>query len=122
MEVFYFLGYAWDIERAWGIIGARKPNVRVRVRGLAALREMIEVDTEYAETADLKRPLILVPLPDAWGDFVVDGWHRVHRAALDHVETLPGHLLTYPEARRVCKRGRYEDRRPRVERVRVKFA
>lgn len=50
------------------------------------------VDREWSRGVDLASPLILV------GGRVVDGRHRLHKAALKGVETLPGWRLTPEQA------------------------
>ena len=47
-------------------------------------REWLTINTEYAQSADVERPLILFELPDKLL-YVADGNHRLYRAVTENV-------------------------------------
>jgi hypothetical protein len=61
------------------------------------VRELYDgIDAEHATEADLTRPLLFIPF---FGEtLLIDGWHRLYRAACLGVEELPMYLLTQEEA------------------------
>lgn len=54
------------------------------------------LDQERAQTADLSRPLLFVPLGDE--TLLIDGWRRLFLAAQLGLDALPMFLLTQAEA------------------------
>lgn len=66
----------------------------------------VHVDTVYAMTTDLSRPLTVVRLPardgEDMGAMVIDGWHRIYRALAEGRTTLPVRLLS-PEVERAAR-------------------
>lgn len=103
-EVFRFMAKAWDINKAKEIL-QKKPRktVRIEIARLADLRRLIHVNEEYATMIDLETadPLIAAPVKTPEGTFymIIDGWHRIERAAQLGVEELPAYLLTPREAK-----------------------
>lgn len=58
------------------------------------------IDAERAMEADLARPLLFIPF---FGEMLlIDGWHRLYKAACLGVEELPMYLLTQEEADSIC--------------------
>ncbi|TDD87360.1 hypothetical protein E1293_08110 [Actinomadura darangshiensis] len=87
-QVFVLLGWAWDVALA-ARAAARYPVTRANVSEIGALGALIRIDDDYAETVDLSRPLLAVPLPEVRTPIVIDGWHRIHKARQTGVTELP---------------------------------
>jgi hypothetical protein len=66
-------------------------------------RQYDGLDEAYALTTDLSRPLLFVPFRDKCR--LIDGWHRLFKAAFLDVDVLPAYFLTQEEADAilVCK-------------------
>ena len=100
-EMFALLGWAWDIDTA-ARLAKRHPVQPAEVRPLARLMGLVRIDTDHAATADLSRPLLVVPLPNVPAPgyrLVIDGWHRIHRALTDGIDRLPAVLLDASDER-----------------------
>jgi hypothetical protein len=54
------------------------------------------LDTEHAMTTDLTRPLLVIPFSGEC--VIIDGWHRLYRAAVEGVADVLIFLLTQAEA------------------------
>jgi hypothetical protein len=54
------------------------------------------IDPKRAETADLKQPILAIPFFEQF--LIIDGWHRLYRAAVENVPALPMYFLTAAEA------------------------
>ncbi|TMR04350.1 hypothetical protein ETD83_08300 [Actinomadura soli] len=78
-QVFVLLGWAWDVALA-ARAATRHPVTHANVSEIGALGALIRIDHDHAETVDLSRPLLAVPLPDVGTPIVIDGWHRIHKA------------------------------------------
>lgn len=63
----------------------------------------IDVDPEHAMTTDLTKPLLIAPLlldsGGTAGNALIDGWHRVYKAHMEGIDTLPAILLSESAAR-----------------------
>ncbi|MFI0354227.1 hypothetical protein [Actinomadura sp. 9N407] len=103
-EMFVLLGWAWDIDTA-ARLATRHPVTRADIRPLAWARAVIQIDRDHAATADLSRPLLAVPVPNAQTPLVIDGWHRIHRALTAGIHTLPVVLLDEGDERACRVRG-----------------
>ncbi|MFG2042198.1 hypothetical protein [Dactylosporangium sp. NPDC048998] len=102
-EVFRFLAWAWDVT-AGNALAADYPVRQADVTVLAGIAQLIGVNQDRAEVADLSRPLLIAPIPGA-GLFVIDGWHRITRALAEHVTHLPARVLTEADEARIRLRG-----------------
>ncbi|RFS85973.1 hypothetical protein D0T12_04860 [Actinomadura spongiicola] len=87
-QVFVLLGWAWDVAAA-ARASTRYTVTHANVSEIGALGALIRVDADYAETVDLSRPLLAVPLPEVRTPIVIDGWHRIHKARETGVAELP---------------------------------
>jgi hypothetical protein len=103
-EMFIMLGWAWDIDLATQL-AACHPVVPGDLRRLAWARAVIQVDPAHARTANLTRPLLAVPIPDARTPLVIDGWHRIHRALSAGIAELPVVVLNDADERACRIRG-----------------
>lgn len=103
-EMFILLGWAWDIDTATRL-AARYPVHQTNIRALTWARAVIKIDDAHAVKADLTRPLLAVPIPDADTPLVIDGWHRIHRALTTGVDELPVILLDERDERACRIRG-----------------
>jgi hypothetical protein len=106
-EVYRYLSLAIDVCAAWRIIAALSPEEQaVRAGRLTLPRTLLEqhwIDTDKAMGADLTVPLLVGqfinrhPAGDTVGKQVIDGWHRVYKAAQLGKRTLPAFWLTVKE-------------------------
>ncbi|WP_242909664.1 hypothetical protein [Actinomadura terrae] len=97
-QVFVLLGWAWDVALA-ARAATRHPVTHAKVSEIGALCALIRIDREYAETVNLSRPLLAVPLPDVGTPIVIDGWHRIHKARQTGVAELPVIFLSGDDER-----------------------
>jgi hypothetical protein len=100
-EMFTLLGWAWDVDLAVRL-ARRHPVRQAAARTLAGVKNFIRVDPDHAATADLTRPILIVPLPCApepGNRLVIDGWHRIHRALTEGLDELPAILLNAADER-----------------------
>src|SRR6266545_7133896 len=113
-QTFRFLTRTWCISRALELIDAnptaaqfiQHAEIEGLDRYLAATSDVshtqrllvVEVDQQYAATADLTKPIILVRfVTDSGTDcglLLIDGWHRVYRARREGRTHLPAYLLS----------------------------
>ena len=64
---------------------------------LEKIHELYEgLDEEYALTTDLTKPLLFLPLGEE--TLLVDGWHRLAKAAILGIPELPIYLLSQADA------------------------
>lgn len=108
-EVFYMMGSAWDVTKAKEIADSKKltslraANVDKELSGWLNMGVM--VDHDHAMTVDLSNPIIFAqyvdPTDKTWHGVLIDGYHRVHRAVIDGVLTLPVIILTRKESKQV---------------------
>lgn len=110
-EVFRFLSASWDVELGHRIAAGRQPNIAVaseyltdRYLGGLGLDDMglLHIDKERArdsEEIDTRVPVLAISFPLELGDglLVIDGWHRVYRAAWLGSYNVPGVLLAWEE-------------------------
>jgi hypothetical protein len=92
---------AWDVTRG-NEIAKRHTLETFRPADFHMTPEWIrqnyeELDWDYARTADLTRPLLVIPFGEQ-EILLIDGWHRLARAVLEGIEELPMILLTREEA------------------------
>jgi hypothetical protein len=102
-EIFRFGYWAWDITAGLALVADQQPvptDITV-VRGIASL---IRINPAQVARADLTRPLLVAPILGA-GLFIIDGWHRVHRALQTDVSHLPARLLTEDDERAIRLSG-----------------
>ncbi|GAA4242428.1 hypothetical protein GCM10022254_75410 [Actinomadura meridiana] len=97
-QVFVLLGWAWDVAAA-ARAATRYPITQTNVSDISALCALIRIDAQYAETVDLSRPLLAVPLPDVGTPIVIDGWHRIYKARQTGVTELPVIFLNTDDER-----------------------
>ena len=75
---------AWDVTRAQEMVrDGRQPMLFSLPDHVVSIEKVCElyadIDPEYAMTTDLSRPLIFVPF---FGEcLLIDGWHRLYKAA-----------------------------------------
>lgn len=100
---FQFIHAMWDVGHAL-LISEALPTIDADVSGMFGTLTMIRIDTEYAMTkTDLTQPLIIVRLRDPddgtdLGPMLIDGWHRLYRAAKEDRPVLPAKILEGPDA------------------------
>ena len=88
-EYFQFLTYRWDVTRAQEI-AADCPVHQFDPRPWFGWLAAVHIDEEHVGDVDLTRPLIVVKIAEAGGDpMIIDGWHRLARAARENVTELP---------------------------------
>ncbi|WP_049577373.1 ParB N-terminal domain-containing protein [Streptomyces sp. SBT349] len=88
-EYFRFLTYQWDVTRAQEIAAGR-PVHYFDPRSWFGWLGAVRINEEHVADADLTRPLIVVKIKEAGGDpLIIDGWHRLARAARENVTRLP---------------------------------
>jgi len=99
-EHFRFGIYSWDIDKAKEIIEKhpRKP-IQTSVKNLMSTKMLVKINEEYAQSVDLKEPVILgwVYLEGQWYHILIDGNHRLHKAIQLKRKKLPAYLLTKEE-------------------------
>jgi hypothetical protein len=103
-EIFIMLGWAWDIDLA-AQLATRHPTVPGDLQTLGWARAVIRIDPTHARTAELTRPLLAVPIPNARTPLVIDGWHRLHRAMSEGIAELPVIVLDETDERACRIRG-----------------
>jgi hypothetical protein len=95
---------AWDVTFAQEIVRDGRspllfslPDNGVTVEKVCELYS--DLDLEYALSVDLSQPLIFIPF---FGEsLLIDGWHRLYKAARLGVEDVLIFLLTQAEADRI---------------------
>ena len=92
---------AWDITRGNAIAADGRPTETFSLTDHGVTLDFIkqnyvEIDLTYALITDLTRPLLVIPLGEEI--LILDGWHRLARAAIEGMKTLPMRLLTEEEA------------------------
>lgn len=99
-EQFNFGIYTWDVDKAKRLIAntPRKP-VRVSVEKLRQNQSLITVDPSHARKANLRNPGILgwLYIDGQWFNILIDGNHRLYKAAELKRKTLPVYLLSKEE-------------------------
>lgn len=123
-QYYTFLDFTLDVDKALAIIAKQpdRPLRSVDVKGIARtlclekpMDEYLaagqipllrgDVDEEYARTADLSVPVLMADMARRKGEepvyMLIDGTHRVRRAYVDGLETLPAYLLDRAEVRRI---------------------
>lgn len=99
-ERFTFGMFNWDIDKAKALLAQspRKP-VRVSVDKLRANQSLINVDAKHAMTTNLKNPGIMgwLYIDGTWFNILIDGNHRLYKAAQLKRKTLPVYVLTKEE-------------------------
>ena len=108
-EVFRFLTWAWDITLAHDLT-SNSPILTVDITPLTGFAKLVAVNPARVAVADLTRPLLVAPLPNA-GNLVIDGWHRIHRALQEQVTHLPAIVLTAEDERHCRLRGEITQQR-----------
>lgn len=103
-DTFSFLTYVWDVTAA-AALAADLPVVPFTVRSALPLLPFIYVEGEHAQTVDLAEPILAVYLKEVDSPLVIDGWHRLWRAAATGVETLPCKMLTEAQEAQVRLHG-----------------
>lgn len=100
--------YHWSVAQAREKAQARGEIVTVSLSELGVTPERVVrhydgLDTEYALTTDLREPLLFVPFGEKHQ--LIDGHHRLFKAAVLGVDLLPAYILTEEEADSclVCK-------------------
>jgi hypothetical protein len=111
---------AWlfDVEHAFRLLRA-KPRMPQLIEvvswsgihgpdgsSISPIRPGPSFDPFYAMTVDLTRPLIMatIPTPDGGSaTCVIDGTHRLFRALVEGVVTLPAYVLSIAETARITR-------------------
>jgi hypothetical protein len=94
--------FVWNVTQAERILENAPREVEwfhLQEQGVTVehIRERYpDLDWEYAKAADLSCPLLFVPF--AGNAQMIDGWHRLARAAMEGIPELPAYLLTEAEA------------------------
>jgi hypothetical protein len=98
-------GYDWDVTHAGRIVAGREPTP-VEVADWAEQLPSVGINDDHWPTADLAKPLIVIPDPAVADRLqLIDGWHRVRRAVAEGIVVLPAHVLSHDEERAI---RRYE--------------
>jgi hypothetical protein len=91
--------HAWNIRcaslfpRVHGLRGDKSQFCRLPVHARMIPDGGIEINEEYARSdkVDPRRPVLMVTIDKK--DYVIDGWHRIHRAVLMGWECVPAFIL-----------------------------
>lgn len=118
-EVFDWGHWRWDVALARRLMNGRHPrgvfdrgDIKYLIehyvgtdRTSIAARVGIEIDRVWAaHSANLKRPLVVIPFPGG-GLLPIDGWHRLYRAFVEGADEARYHLLTPEQTERIHLRG-----------------
>lgn len=100
-QTFSFLGFVWDVDVANRLAAGHTARIKMPVGRLAAYLPAMGIDEKYAlsPVTDLSRPLIAVRIGGLEGIVVIDGWHRVFKAAARRIPELPCIVLNETEER-----------------------
>ncbi|WP_061294079.1 hypothetical protein [Herbidospora cretacea] len=101
VEGFQMLSWRWNVSKAKQITAGRRPAAIITVSEWMGMLRMVEIDQEHAVGVDLTDPLLAIPVPSG-GVLIIDGWHRLYKAADTGTETLRAHLLS-EEEERTCR-------------------
>src|SRR5690349_13797913 len=87
----------WNVAEGWRIAEARGEIFTVSLLELGVNVERIrrqydDMDEAYALTTDLSKPLLFVPFREKCQ--LIDGWHRLFKAAFFGVDELLAFFLT----------------------------
>jgi hypothetical protein len=113
-QTFRFVHFQWCITYALELIAAHPAAARLvpelDISGLGQFLPLqpaepgfvklvvVTVDTGYAATVDLTRPILVTPIIGSSGEdmgrVAIDGWHRIYRALSEGTTHLPGYLLS----------------------------
>jgi hypothetical protein len=93
--------YHWSVAAGLRLATARGQVWTVSLRQMGVTADLLRslyhgLDEAHALTTDLSRPLLFVPFRGE--DQLIDGWHRLLKAALTGVDALPAYFLTQAEA------------------------
>lgn len=102
-EVFWCPSYGFNVTKAKRILALKpRPASDIDVAALIPGSVGVRIDREHAMTTDLSEPIILVQVEDPktgdWLRILIDGHHRLYRAAREGVARLPAYLLTPNES------------------------
>lgn len=101
MEGFSFGTWSWNVTAARRILAGRAPQpVPIAPFAMLITLGAIEVDQRYARTTKLDEPITAAQTN--YGVFVIDGWHRIAKAAIEGIEQLPARILSQAEAASLC--------------------
>lgn len=92
---------AWDVTRGQQMaVDTHQPMLfGLAEHGITPekVRQLYEgLDETYALTTDLARPLLMIPFSDEY--LLIDGWHRLFKAAMLGVPDVLIYVLTQEEA------------------------
>jgi len=115
-QYFHYLGWHFDIDHANRLIASAPretvdidPAQAAAAGGIdpaAAKNEggvtggLVAIDQAYAMSVDLSKPLIVATIhgaADHHAYLLIDGWHRLYKAAATHVPVLSAYVLTFDE-------------------------
>jgi hypothetical protein len=112
-EVFQFVRNQWDVAQAKELIRTKRARKvesmdisgvadlvgKPPVEGKISISMGVSVDWSVAASDDvnLDIPIILVPYRDSF--IPIDGWHRIAKAVLQKVTTLPCVVMTKAETK-----------------------
>ena len=82
----------WDIDSLLADI-VDFPYVRIPVSKLIP-NEWLTIDTQYAQTTDVSKPIVLFVLPNNKG-YIADGNHRLYRAVTEDIPEM--NVMIIPE-------------------------
>jgi hypothetical protein len=95
---------AWNVTQGIKIASDGRKPIPLNLKRLGLTTGKIEtlyegIDKEYAMTTALSEPLLVVPFFDAI--LIIDGWHRMWKAAHLKISELPALHLTVEEAKAI---------------------
>lgn len=96
--------FVFNIDTAMRLVAGREPEQQDITRWFAELPNH-GINDDHWPGVDLSEPLILAPLYDTGELWLIDGWHRIHKAQAEGVTVLPVHVLSVAEERRVRDYG-----------------
>jgi hypothetical protein len=94
----------WNVTEGMRLAEARGDLQAVSLRELGVTVEMLRrqyygLNEAYAMTTNIAKPLLFVPYRGKVQ--LVDGWHRILRAALTGIDILPAYILTPEETEQI---------------------
>lgn len=98
-ELFTILACTWNVTTA-ATLAKNNETHEIPVKYLTHLAGFIRIDKTYAMTTDLTNPILIAPIGDKDHDtnIMIDGWHRLHRAIQEGIQTLPAKILTIEQS------------------------
>ncbi len=93
----------WDVSAALEIVKGRMQMVMIFPAEIATIGKNVKVDHDYAMTTDLTIPVIavVIQLDEMRDMFIIDGWHRIHKAVQLGIENIPCYVLSEEQTKTV---------------------